>query len=394
MSDFRIALYCLLPLLFTACQGDAGGDQSALRTAEFILARRPMLVLEGDGTLEKQFSGITARRTSAGEIVVCDQGSLAIHVFDSDGELLRSIARRGAGPGELRGPPTIEVKADTVLAFGVGPMSDTDVDVFSVSSGFIRRERLDASNHAGVMSGKGYITDGHYMVQRGAGFAAITQLPAAGSLLPDSATYGILPATPSGDRKVTWLPPIQTGSFVTFQWPGGPVPVSLTLLSLGHRTLTTASSDQVWVLHTGSGQLTAYDSGGNVVRNVSIGLDIRPYDKDELLSARDSAFARARSTVDSLAARASHDLSVLPHTMPLADRMVAGADGGIWLRLFKVLPGAPQEFLALDRAGNRLGMLTVPPTLEVQQFGSDFVLGIRRDEMDVESVVVYSLSRR
>lgn len=382
----------LLPLL-AGCGAEDAGGLSGLDLPEFALSG-PVLVLEEDGTPEKVFSRVAARRTPSGEVVVSDRTSLETHVFDTNGALLRTLTRRGAGPGELTGAPGIDLHGDTLFAFGAPMVSSSDVDVFSVTSGFVRRVRMSAVNHQGQLYGKAALAGGYYLVEQGSGFTVVPELPDPGSLIRDSATFGILPPASAADREVLWLPRIQRGSLFTFRWTDGPVPVTFSALTIGHRTLTAASGDRVWIVETGSGELTAYDTTGKVTASTRLELDAMSYDPSALERARDAALVTARNARDTLAIRAMYDQAVLPPTMPLVDQLYAGANGEIWLRLFTLEPNATQHFLALNGEGAEVGQVSVPAGLQVEQIGEDFVLVIRRDEMDVESVVVYSMSRR
>ena len=387
-------MFLILPVLVACGGGD--GEASGLPGLDapvFSLSTEPVLVLEDDGTPEKLFSRVSARRAPSGEVVVSDRASLSIHVFGEDGGILRTIARGGEGPGELRGAPGIDLHGDTLFAFGAPLVSSSDVDVFSVASGFVRREPINAANHQGQFYGKAALVGGHYLVERGRGFSVLPDNLEPGSVLPDSVTFGILPASPADDREVVWLLRTQRGSLFTYRWVGGPVPVTFAPLTIGHRTFTVASGDRVWFVDTGSGELVAYDAAGEVVVSADLALEAEPYDPAALERARDAALATARMARDTLSIRAMYDQSVLPPTMPFADQLFAGSNGEIWLRLFALQPGATQHFLGLDRDGARVGQVSLPAGLQVEQFGEDFVVGVRRDEMDVESVVVYSMSR-
>ena len=64
------------------------------------------------------------------------------------------------------------------------------------------------------------------------------------------------------------------------------------------------------------------------------------------------------------------------------------------VRLFDLDDEAAPRYLVLDRDGREVGRATLPTGLEVQQIGTDFVLGIRTDSRGVESVHEHALQRR
>ena len=85
--------------------------------------------------------------------------------------------------------------------------------------------------------------------------------------------------------------------------------------------------------------------------------------------------------------------AVLGHPMPLFNTPIGDAEGRIWLPAY--LPGgwrvdAP-EYTVISASGEWLGTVEVPPRLRILDVAGGLVLGVLRDEMDVQSVVVYEL---
>jgi len=388
-----IAAPCVAACALAACAG-AGGHANGADVARYTLGDEPILVLGEDGTPEKMFSRVQARRTEKGEVVVSDAVSLSVNVFGPDGTLVRNLARKGAGPGELEGIVTIQLYGDTLLTFGSPPGAPPDVNEFAVGGGFVRRVRPSTPQDEPNGVAIAYMGKGSFLMQRGSGFTIIPTLPEPPGLVPDSATFGILATGgASVDTSFVWLPPIHRGDVFTFRWPGGPVPVTFSMLEIGHHVFPVTSGDMLWMAESGSGSLRGYDSTGELVVDTKLSREPQPYEERALAAARDAAVTRAPSARDTLRVRAMFDKSVLPPTMPLFDAAIAGPDGELWLRLFSLDPVVHHRFLAIDRNGNEIGDVLVPADLLVQQFGDDFVLGIMRDELDVPSVVVYAMSR-
>ena len=87
--------------------------------------------------------------------------------------------------------------------------------------------------------------------------------------------------------------------------------------------------------------------------------------------------------------------------LPVPDRRPAYADvkvdptGAIWLRPF-VAPnegGGPETWQVLGPDGAWLGGVEIPADLSVMDIGMDYVLGVYRDELDVEHPRVFRLQR-
>ena len=89
-----------------------------------------------------------------------------------------------------------------------------------------------------------------------------------------------------------------------------------------------------------------------------------------------------------------HD--VLGHAMPLFNTPIGDAEGRIWLPAY--LPGGRRvtapEYTVISADGEWLGTVEAPPRLRILDVAGRLVLGLLRDEMDVESVVVYDLAER
>jgi hypothetical protein len=369
---------------------DPRGEQASTTSPGFVVSPEPVLVLEDDGSTEKLFSRISARRLPDGDVVVGDAATADLMVFGREGQLVRRLARRGRGPGELEGEFALTTQGDTIYTLGRPPMSAPDVSVFAGDQGFLTRVRPEAAN-ARVVTVLDRLATGEFVVQRGLSAAAFWTVPAPGTLIPDTVVYGLLPT--SGD-SVRWLPPAIRGTYVSFPWQLGRSTTSLTPYPLGPATVMVASSDRLWLIKADGGDFVVHDGAGRQVATGRLPLDPRSFDQTEVGRARDRALATATRGLDSAKARAMYDPALLPRTMPLLSGAYAGPDGEVWVRLFDLDDEAAPRYLVLDHSGREVGRATLPTGLEVQQIGADFVLGIRTDSLGVESVHEYALRRR
>ena len=75
--------------------------------------------------------------------------------------------------------------------------------------------------------------------------------------------------------------------------------------------------------------------------------------------------------------------------------MVLDERGALWLRTGRHFPPlAPShEWTVFSQEGALLGTVTLPDRFEPFHFGTDEVLGVWKDEMDVEFVRVYALRK-
>ena len=84
----------------------------------------------------------------------------------------------------------------------------------------------------------------------------------------------------------------------------------------------------------------------------------------------------------------------LPEIMPAFSRLLVDDVGWLWAELYRFDVRAPKTWLVFDPNGEGHGSVDMPPELDVQQVGRDFVLGIWLDELEVEYVRRHALIGR
>jgi hypothetical protein len=78
--------------------------------------------------------------------------------------------------------------------------------------------------------------------------------------------------------------------------------------------------------------------------------------------------------------------------MPFYQAALADAEGNLWVQDFS--PGEPPAgWSVFDPEGRFLGAVAMPDRFRPQQIGDDFILGVARDELDVERVQLYALEK-
>ena len=87
------------------------------------------------------------------------------------------------------------------------------------------------------------------------------------------------------------------------------------------------------------------------------------------------------------------DIVELPETKPAYGRLLVDTDGNLWVAEYGRHPGELTRWNVFDPDGRWLGPVEAPLGLEILKIGSDYVLGVRNDEYDVEYVQLYEFSR-
>ena len=82
-----------------------------------------------------------------------------------------------------------------------------------------------------------------------------------------------------------------------------------------------------------------------------------------------------------------------PETRPPFSRIVRDTEGNIWASEYVQLEYDPQRWTVFSPDGNLIGDVVVPERFRIFDIGSDFILGRYQDDLDVEHVRVYRLSK-
>ena len=83
-----------------------------------------------------------------------------------------------------------------------------------------------------------------------------------------------------------------------------------------------------------------------------------------------------------------------PETMPVFGRMLVDAAGHLWVQDYAAeYLERPIDWSVFDPDGRLIARVTVPVRFRITQIGEDWVLGVQRDEMDVQYVRVHRLAR-
>ncbi|MEX0894016.1 MAG: 6-bladed beta-propeller [Gemmatimonadota bacterium] len=332
---------------------------------------------------------------SDGRIVVADMGASELRFFDPDGQHLMSVGSRGEGPGEFR------------QVMGLHRLPDDGIAVYDLL------ERLHM-----------YGSDGTYR-----------DVIATGSMpLPsvDPITFQLNP--PTGIRVVGWL---EDGTFIG--WEASRLAVTAERRFEQADTLTLTFSrfgrDGAVLNELVSLEGPAYHPhpmnlilpavfgattyAGTDGRSLIVGLsregEVRWYHPEgrlERLTRR--AWPGQAATEGMVDDYVRHSVPPLREdiargrtfadTLPRFSRLVSDRAGNVWLRHFEVSHGAttthhrptydgPSTWSVVDPDGRWLGEVTTPADFTVFEIGQDHVLGMYRDEFDVEYVRVYALEK-
>jgi hypothetical protein len=319
-------------------------------------------------------------RLSSGEVVVADARAGELRYFGSDGEWLHSAGGRGPGPEEFLSIASIgRFRGDSVFVFH-GQKSY--LSAWAPDGSFGRTVPL-----SDVRSGR-FLPRSFACGDRGTlAFVHSRQPEPPGEEGPHRPRVPISVVGPDGDVR-------ELGTFAAteryfFRNPDGtgtdrPRP-------LGKRTSVAVHDGRIFV---GTGD--AFE------------IEVFSVDGEHVGPIRDTV-TRVELTGERLDTYVDHQVSLVeddrrravrrffegleyPDRAPAHLDLVAGDDGHLWVEEFH-LPGEPATRRVYRPAGGRVASVEMPRGFTLMAAGADFVLGVWRDELDVDHVRMYRILR-
>jgi hypothetical protein len=83
-----------------------------------------------------------------------------------------------------------------------------------------------------------------------------------------------------------------------------------------------------------------------------------------------------------------------PETFPPYAGLEVDPTGNLWVRSYPLPDEKAEEWTVFDPHGRLLGTLTFPARFETLEIGSDYLLGVYRDELDLEHVRLYDIGKK
>lgn len=341
-------------------------------------------VAEGDAN--QQFARVSdALRLSDGTLIVADGQVNELRAFDAQGRYLRTLARSGGGPGEFAGLETLHLlPGDTVAAFDgrAGRVS-----YFAPSGAFVRGVTL------GPVDGKlpprplGVFADGSMVV------APLYNPVFRNSPRPtrDSVTLALYSAAGAQSASVGRVAGDETVTLVGGE--GANLMGTRSRVPFGLGTSFAVGGSRLLVGDNARYELVERRPDGGVARIVRRSGAPEPVterDREAYLEERRGAAARS----DRFRAAQERMLKSIP--FPEQKGYFTGvrldAEGNAWVQRHPA-PGADAPWDVFDPEGRLLGTVTTPPGLRVTQIGTDFIVGVWTDELDVPHVRVHRIHK-
>ena len=339
-----------------------------------------------DGVAVGEVVGLV--RTEAGAIAAADGRAQVIRVFAPDGRLVRSVGRRGSGPGEFQALAWLGADGDSLLAFD---LLTRRVTLFG-AGGRVRTTQLQSQGPV-LTAPLGRFDDGTLLVVSGGAVfpfagrqwqarrdsAQLLRFGADGVVRDTVAriawgeTFGV--AIGRGDNR--FLAPM-------------PRP-------FGARTSVALAGDTIVVGEASGYEVRILDATGKLLRRIRRAHTPVPVTPEAVVAYKRTAQRPVSSQglqarIDS-ALMSALDSAPFPATMPAYERVLVDGDGNVWVLEYSVRLDQPGRWSVFSREGEWLGNVLTPIGLRVEAIGPDWILGVWRDAEGAERVRMYDLTR-
>jgi hypothetical protein len=357
------------------------------------LGSTPVLVVGTQSGPMYEFDRLAgAVRLHDGRIVVADGGSMSLRFFDSAGTFLKSVGRRGGGPGEFQALRVFfAMPGDTLVA-------GTDIGDLSYLTGagqYLERR--------GVMNPSISIANAGMPVMLapldGSGTRAVAALPrprprGAGTRWVDSFPVAIVDAHNVEIGGLGTLPSMELAMS-----EGNPRQVWF------GATAVYASGNRVFYIGYGSEYtIRGYSSNGKllrIIRRAWTPVHVTRADIDAYVVEWGKRWIKATGA-EAEAQRDSLRNDPYAAVVPAFAQFLPDRVGRLWVRdahladapgsgSLSTTPLVASRWSVFDQTGHWLGDVTMPARFQPRDIGANYVLGTAMDEDGVQSVVLYRL---
>jgi hypothetical protein len=179
-------------------------------------------------------------------------------------------------------------------------------------------------------------------------------------------------------------------TLISFQ---GPETYSGLRVPFGRNTLVGAADTLLYLAETGEPEVRVLGLDGRTHRVVRLEMPVRSVTSDDIERIR-AQYLEGLSPGIVAEIQPRLDAVPIPATMPYFSQLKVSTDGTVWLQHYQ--PFREEEvtrWAAVDPTGAWLGDVSLPNSFAVHEFHADYVIGLWRDEFDVEFVRRYSIQR-
>ncbi len=384
-----IVFACLASHLGAQASRDSAGvrivkvDGAALnRPASLQIATEPSLLLgQGYSQMEEFNEVVDVLRLASGNFVVVNRGTNELRFFDPQGRYLHSSGRTGRGPGEYLSISAVALlPSDTIL---VQDWSTSRINVIDSSGKYVRSFRLEPAPGRLRAALIGIFIDGT-LLGTGSDYPQDADPPPG----PYTLWQTVFSFRSTGE-PLKELSKIRERQLVYFE-AGREFNGSIRLMQpLGMIGSVRVSGNRYLTGDGNDFEVREYESDGMPVRILRVDLP------RQRVTAADRAAEKERFEVAYKGTLLSSRLDELwprapmPVYLPAFQTLEVDATGRLWVKAYPAAVSESAVWYLLDAERRPLGVVRLPARFDPKRIYADGVLGVLRDEDDVEQVAFY-----
>ncbi len=322
-----------------------------------------------------------ALRLKNGYVVVANAGTSELRIYDSGGHHLLSFGSPGDGPGQFRGVAWITVAGqDSLLTWDP---SSARLSFFGLDGKFLGSSTVSAPN------GQIPAILGAWEDRLLLGKLRSTTTEFSEGLVRDTVPYVAIDF--SGDILYT-LGEYEDREYYSRVSAAGPRVRTAGVTVPFARNGRTAVAPDGYYFGTGqSYEITYFSRKGDPRRVIRRFVQNRPV-TDDIKRQWVQQFVGQSSTGDIRDMQDRMLESVpFPETLPAYRDLLTDDEGNLWVRDYTVSGDEAVAWHVFNTSGEWMGGVRFPRGFEPTSIGHEYVLGILRDELEIEHVQMYDL---
>lgn len=377
----QIASVFATTVVLSACGRAAAEDAAA---PHWVLSPEPVVtigVAEGDPNYQL-YNVAAATRLSDGRIVVLNTGNASLAAYDSGGRFLFTAGRKGQGPGEFEVPTWLgRVEGDTLAVW------DQRLKRLSFFSGEGTYRRAAAIPDADGMfpTAVGMFSDRSLALDPGPDVMAMMQgergvrrdSVTLQRFAPDGSRAGPLARFAGNEVHVADRP---TG----FAWNDAP---------FARRAYVSVAGERLYVGDSGSGRITVYSPRGVPAATLRSPLAPWRIQGPDVAEYRERQLAQIQDPERRREMQATLDAAPVPDLSPAFGGLAVDPEGNVWVQAYPRPADETVTWAVLGHDGAQRAEIRVPRPLQVMEVGRDYLLATRKDDLGVETVELYTVTR-
>jgi hypothetical protein len=327
--------------------------------------------------------GVT--RLSDGRIAVLSAGSTQLMIYDSAGTWISSSGRDGEGPGEFRSPFALyRFAGDTLVTYD---MQLRRVSRFGPDGAFLHSVSTSQAAGGAYVVPVAHLADGSWVGRTSAGFTPDTR---PGAMRQPQTLLRLTPEMSSEADTITTV----TGSesWIVTGGSGKQRFAQIYDVPLGYSSSYTTHDSLIYVGDNERYEINVLRPDGSLVRSIRRGGEL-PQVTDEMRDHLKADFLDGVPAGDVAEQTAIWDAFPKHERMPAYDDFMVDADGNLWVMRARVLSSDPASADVFDPSGRLLGSVTLPANVKLFEIGTEYVLGVWKDDMDLQHVRMYSIRK-